>query len=99
MSKKIDSALKDLVKALKNHADAVSGNRVTLKKTQRAAAKVRAAATAYAEVVHAKTGQGSPFADVIEPGLEATTIASLAAERDAIARHLTGEIPAQKPSL
>jgi ribosome-associated translation inhibitor RaiA len=96
MSKKIDSALKDLVKALKKHAEAVSGHRVTLKKTQRASARVRATATAYAAAVHAKTGQPSPFSEVIEPGLEATTLASLAAERDAIAKHLTGEIPMQK---
>lgn len=96
MSKKIDSALKDLIKAVTKHADAVGGNRVSLKRSQRATAKVQAAATAYAEAVHAKSGLGNPFNDVIEPGLEDSTLASLAAERDTIAKHLTGPIPVQE---
>ncbi len=96
MSKKIDSALKTLVKALTKHADAVGGSTVSLKKSQRTTAKVQAAATAYAEAVHTKSGLGSPFSDVIAPGLENSTIASLEAERDAIANGLTGPIPTQK---
>ena len=96
MSKKIDSALTDLIKALKKHADAVGGSTVSLKKAQRANAKVQAAATAYAEAVHAKSGMGNPFSDVLEPGLERSTLASLAAERDSIAKALTGPIPTQK---
>jgi hypothetical protein len=95
MSKKIDSALGDLIKALKKHADAVGGSHVSLKKSQRATVKVHAAAAAYAEAVHAKSGLGNPFSDMLEPGLEEATIASLAAEREAIAKHLTGPIPAQ----
>ena len=55
-----------------------------------------AAASAYAEAVHAKSGMGNPFADVLEPGLEATTLASLTAERDALAKNLTGPVPVQK---
>ena len=96
MSKKIDSALKDLQKALKKHAEAVGGSSVSLKKAQRAGAKVAAAATAYAEAVHAKSGMGNPFDDVMQPGLDGGTLASLAAERDAIASHLTGPIPVQE---
>jgi hypothetical protein len=96
MSKKIDAALKDLKKALNKHADAVGGSAVSLKKAQRASAKVAAAATAYAEVVHAKSGLGNPFDEMIQPGLEQSTIASLSAERDSIAQHLTGPIPVQK---
>jgi hypothetical protein len=96
MSKKIDAALKDLKKALNKHAEAVGGRTVSLKKSQRASAKVAAAATAYAEAVHAKSGLGNPFTDMLEPGLEPTTIASLAAERDTIAKNLTGPIPTQK---
>jgi len=95
MSKKIDAALKDLKKALNKHAEAVGGDAVSLKKAQRASAKVAAAASAYAEVVHAKSGMGNPFNDMIQPGLEASTIASLHAERDAIAKNLTGPIPVQ----
>jgi hypothetical protein len=93
MSKKIDSALKDLTKALKKHAEAVGGRTVSLKKSQRASAQVAAAAGAYAEAVHAKSGLGNPFTDMLEPGLQESTLASLAAERDQIAKDLTGPIP------
>ena len=92
MSKKIDAALKDLKKALNKHADAVGGPAVSLKKAQRASAKVAAAATAYAQAVHAKSGMGNPFTDMLQPGLESSTLISLAAERDAIKQNLTGPI-------
>ncbi len=93
MSKKIDAALKDLKKALNSHADAVGGSAVSLKKAQRATAKVAAAASAYAEAVHAKSGMDNPFNGMVQPGLPESTIASLHAERDAIARSLTGPVP------
>ena len=96
MSKKIDAALKDLTKALKKHAEAVGGRTVSLKKSQRASAQVAAAAGAYAEAVHAKSGLGNPFTDMLEPGLRESTLASLAAERDQIAKDLTGPIPIQQ---
>lgn len=99
MSKKIDSALKDLKKALNKHADVVGGSAVSLKKAQRASAKVSAAATAYAEAVHAKSGLGNPFTDMLEPGLESSTLQSLAAERDAIKKSLTGPIDVQDAAL
>jgi hypothetical protein len=99
MSKKIDAALKDLKKALDKHADAVGGSAVSLKKAQRASAKVAAAATAYAAAVQAKSGLGNPFDDMVQPGLESTTLASLAAERDAIKQHLTGPIPVQEKQV
>lgn len=96
MSKKIDAALKDLKKALNKHAEAVGGSAVSLKKAQRASAKVAAAARAYAEVVEAKSGLGSPFEELDTSGLESTTIASLSAERDKIKQRLTGPIPVQE---
>jgi len=96
MSKKIDGALKDLIKALKKHADAVGGSAVSLKKSQRASARVAAAASHYAEVVLAKSGVGNPFDNMIQPGLPQSTMASLSAERDAIAHSLSGPIPIQK---
>lgn len=98
MSKKIDSALKDLKRALNKHAKAVGGSAVSLKKSQRASAQVAAAATAYAEAVHAKSGLGNPFNDMLQPGLESSTIASLSAERDSIAKNLTGPILVTKAS-
>ena len=86
MSKKIDDALADLTKALLKHAKAVGGSHVSLKKSQRAAAKLQVTATAYAAAVYAKSGLDSPFSEVVRPGLEAATLASLEAERDELAK-------------
>jgi hypothetical protein len=99
MSKKIDSALKDLVKALRKHAEVAGGSSVSLKRGQRATVRVRLAATAYAAAVHAKSGLGNPFDDLLDPTLDAETLESLSAERDAIARTLTGPIPQQSAAL
>ena len=85
MSKKIDSARKDLTKALKKHAEVVGATAVSLKKAQRAAAEVHLAAIAYAAAVEAKTGLTSPFGDALQPGLDTSTMDSLTAERDALA--------------
>lgn len=92
MSKKIDAALKELTKALKAHAGVVGGSAVSLKKAQRASSKVTAAATAYAEAVHAKSGMGNPFDDMAPLGLERATLDSLSAERDSLHQRLTGPI-------
>jgi hypothetical protein len=96
MSKKIDSALKDLMKALKQHADVAADRHPSLKRSQRATAKVRAAATAYTAAVHARSGLGNPFDELLDPTLDEATISSLRAERDQIERSLTSEIPIQK---
>ncbi|MGL4340068.1 MAG: hypothetical protein ACRCSP_06570 [Rhodoglobus sp.] len=96
MSKKIDAALKELKKALNAHADAVGGSAVSLKKAQRASARVATAATAYAAAVQSKSGMSSPFDQMTQLGLERETIASLSAERDLIAQHLTGPITVQE---
>ncbi|MBC7593212.1 MAG: hypothetical protein H7288_04630 [Kineosporiaceae bacterium] len=39
-----------------------------MKKTQRAAAQVAGAASAYAEATYATSGMESPFAEVLSPG-------------------------------
>ncbi|WP_394769967.1 hypothetical protein [Lacisediminihabitans sp.] len=96
MSKKIDATLKDLIKALENHAKVVGGRNASLKKSQRAAAKLQAAASAYSVAVYTKTGLDSPFNDVLRPGLDEATVASLEAERDALAKIVTGSIPLQQ---
>lgn len=96
MSKKIDAALKDLKKALNKHADVVGGSAVSLKKSLRASAKVASAADAYAAAVHQKAGLENPFTGM--QTLEDSTIASLSAERDQIAKNLTGPIPVQNAS-
>ncbi len=98
MSKKIDASLKALIKALRNHAEVVGGSRVSLKKSQRAAAKLQSTASAYAAAVHAKTGLDSPFNDVVSPGLENVTLNSLLAERDALARQSKKTEPAAPPA-
>ena len=77
MSKKIEASLKDLIKALRTHADAVGGSHVSLKKSQRASAKLQSTASAYAAAVYAKTGLDSPFNDVASPGLENVTLNSI----------------------
>jgi hypothetical protein len=99
MSKKIDSALKDLIKALKKHADVADERHVSLKRSQRATARVRAAATAYAAAVHARSGLGNPFDEVLDPALDEATLQSLADERDKIAQSLTSPVPVQSAAL
>ena len=96
MSKKIDAARKELTKALKKHAEVVGADAVSLKKAQRASARVQAAAAAYAAVVEAKSGMPSPFGPLDTSGLEASTIESLKAERNAIHNKLTGPIETVK---
>lgn len=96
MSKKIDAAVKAVIKALEKHAEAVDRSPVSLKKSQRAGAKLQAAATAYAEAVYVKSGLDSPFSDVLRPGLHDSTLESLEAERDALSRQLSELNPQQK---
>lgn len=85
MSKKIDAARKRLTKALKKHAEVVGGNAVSLKKAQRAATEIHQAALDYSTLVQAKTGIESPFPMEWQVGLDASTVESLLAERDALA--------------
>jgi hypothetical protein len=85
MSKKIDAARKRLTKALKKHAAIVGGSAVSLKKAQRAATEIHQAAIDYSAVVQSKTGIESPFPLLWQDGLEPSTVASLVAERDAMA--------------
>lgn len=87
VTKKIDTALKDLTKALEKHAQIVGLKPVPLKKAGRAAAELRSAAAAYANIVEAKTGQTNPFIDF----LDKATIESLVHERDAIAQRKEAE--------
>jgi len=86
MSKKINAALKDLVKALAKHAEAAGTTSPSVKRVERASARVTAAANAYAEAVFAKSGLENPFVDIPGSGLEQATLASLTAERDSLAR-------------
>lgn len=87
MSKKIDAARKKLTKAIKKHAGIVGGAAVPLKKAQRAAAEIHQAALDYSALVEAKTGIESPFPNLWHDGLEPSTVASLTAERDELAKN------------
>lgn len=88
MSKKIDAAHRALVEALDKHARLVSDKESKPRKVERAGAELRAATKTYAALVSARTGAASPFADLADPRLDKPTIASLRAERDAIAKRI-----------
>ncbi len=96
MSKKIDDARKKFGKALKKHAEAVGGARITLKHAERAASKLQEAAVEYAAAVKAKSGLETLFAEARTVGLDDATMTSLAAERDALSKSLTGPVPVHK---
>ena len=97
MSKKIAAASKSLIKALKKHSEVVGSDRVSLKKAERATAKLQEAAALYAEIVHKKTGLPTPFNVTVPQGLDSTTMHSLELERDAISKSMTHPIPIQTP--
>jgi hypothetical protein len=82
VSKKIKTTLRDLVDALEKHAAVTAERPTSSKRAGRATAKVRTAAAAYTAIVAAKTGQPNPFVDFLDD----ETVASLRAERDAVAR-------------
>lgn len=82
VSKKIKTALRDLVDALEKHAAVTAERPSSSKRAGRATAKVRTAAAAYTAIVADKTGQPNPFVDF----LDEETVISLRAERDAVAR-------------
>ncbi|MCU1527755.1 MAG: hypothetical protein JWP75_1518 [Frondihabitans sp.] len=87
MTKKIDTALKELTRALEKHAQIVGLKPVPQKKAGRAAAELRSAATAYANIVEVKTGLRNPFIDFLDPA----TMESLAHERDALLKRTAKE--------
>ncbi|MCS5729970.1 hypothetical protein N1031_09375 [Herbiconiux moechotypicola] len=84
MAKKTKTALKELVKALEKHVEVLDDPKSTRGKRDRATARVRSAAIAYSSVLHSRTGSESPFLDIPDPGLDAQTVASLKAEKDAL---------------
>ncbi|KQQ09878.1 hypothetical protein [Rathayibacter sp. Leaf296] len=99
MSKKIDAAHQALVAALDKHARLVSDKDSSPRKVERAGAELRSATKAYAALVSARTGSASPFADLADPRLDQPTIASLRAERDAIAKRLAKHEAAEAEAL
>ena len=84
MAKKTKTALKELTAALEKHVDVLGDPKSSRGKRERATAGVRAAAIAYASVLHSRTGSASPFLDIPDPGLDASTVASLKAEKEAL---------------
>ena len=82
MTKKIDTAAKELIQAVEKHAQLSGLKPVPPKKVARAAADLRQAAAAYTAVVEERTGQVNPFIDVLDAG----TVDSLIRERDRLAK-------------
>jgi len=82
MTKKIDTAAKDLIKAIEKHAQLSALKPVPPKKVARAAVELRTATAAYTAVVEERTGQVNPFIDVLDTG----TVDSLLRERDRLAK-------------
>ena len=95
-SKRIRHAAKELERALKKHVEVVTGSAVSMKKAQRAGARLGSAAQLYAEAVAAKTGLDNPF-DAGGGHLDDAATRSLRAERDQIAQAVTGSMPAVPP--
>ncbi len=92
MSKKrIRDAAKELERAIRKHAEIVTDSAVSMKKAQRSAARLASAAELYAEAVTEKTGLDNPFLGGGQ--LDAGSKESLLAERDEIAKDVTGAIP------
>lgn len=91
-SKLIKRTHKALVKALEAHVAITTGSGISIKKAQRAGAKVAAAAADYADAVQAKTGLENPF--VAGNGmLDGETIKSLQAELVKLGKAATSGIP------
>jgi len=90
-SKRIKEAARELERALKKHVDVVTDSAVSMKKAQRAGARLASAAQLYSEAVQAKTGLDNPF---LTGGgrLDEEATQSLRAERNEIAKTLTGSI-------
>lgn len=86
MSKKINAARDELIKAIKKHSKVVGDARVPLKKAERAAIKLQDAAVTYSKAVFDKSGLDTPFTALVSTGLDETTMNSLAAERDALTK-------------
>ncbi|MCS5714019.1 hypothetical protein NVV95_05580 [Herbiconiux sp. CPCC 205716] len=84
MAKKTKTALRELVKALEKHQEVLEDKKSGHGKRDRATAKVRTAAIAYASAVYARNGGTSPFLDLPDPGLDESTVASLKAEKEAL---------------
>lgn len=94
VTKKIDTALKDLTHALERHAQIVALKPVPQKKAGRAAAELRNAASKYAAIVEEKTGQTNPFIDFLDDA----TIVSLTKEREFIKARKAAEKAAEAAS-
>jgi hypothetical protein len=82
MTKKIDTAARDLIRAIEKHAQLSGLKPVPPKKVARAAVELRGATAAYTAVVEERTGQVNPFIDVLDAG----TVDSLVRERDRLAK-------------
>jgi hypothetical protein len=86
MTKKITTALAELIKALGKHAEIAANPDASVSKTERATVRVQKAATAYLSALPAKKRMANPFLGVIDDRMDDTLRATLEAERAAIAK-------------
>lgn len=84
MAKKTKTALHELIKALEKQVAVHEDPKAGRGKRDRATARVRVAVQHYDSVLHSRTGAVSAFLELPDPGLDATTVASLKAEKAAL---------------
>jgi hypothetical protein len=88
MTKKITTALTELIKALGKHAEVAASPDSSVSKRERATVRVQKAATAYLSSLPAKQRMANPFLGVVDDRIDDDLRATLEAERATIA---TGE--------
>jgi hypothetical protein len=86
MTKKITTALAELIKALGKHAEIAATPDASVSKIERATVRVQKAATAYLSSLPAKKRLPNPFLGVVDDRIDENLRATLEAERAAIAK-------------
>ncbi|KQM60810.1 hypothetical protein ASE64_04010 [Agreia sp. Leaf210] len=81
MTKKITTALAELIKALGKHAEIAATPDASVSKTERATVRVQKAATAYLSALPAKKRMANPFIGVVDDRIDDDLRATLEAER------------------
>ncbi|CAD5991326.1 hypothetical protein [Agreia sp. COWG] len=83
MTKKITTALAELIKALGKHAEIAATPDASVSKTERATLRVQKAATAYLSSLPAKKRMVNPFLGVVDDRIDDDLRAALESERAA----------------
>jgi len=86
MTKKITTALAELIKALGKHAEIAATPDASVSKIERATVRVQKAATAYLSSLPAKKRLANPFLGVVDDRIDDNLRATLEAERQTISK-------------